>query len=141
MTPASRIFESASTAETIELGRRLAPELSAGTVLALHGDLGTGKTCLVKGIALGLGVAQEVTSPTFTLIHEYRGGRLPLYHVDLYRLDSTEQAAAIGIEDYLQAGGVTVIEWAEKTESLLPLETRHILFTATGESSRRIEIS
>jgi len=141
MTPASRNFESASTAETIEFGRRLAPELRAGIVLALHGDLGTGKTCLVKGIALGLGVAQEVTSPTFTLIHEYRGGRLPLYHVDLYRLDSTEQAVAIGIEDYLQAGGVTVIEWAEKIESLLPSKTRHIRFTATGESSRRIEIS
>jgi tRNA threonylcarbamoyladenosine biosynthesis protein TsaE len=141
MTPTLRSFESHSAAETMEIGRRLAEELKAGDVLALHGELGSGKTCLVKGIALGLGVTQDVTSPTYTLIHEYQGGRLSLCHADLYRLDSPGQALAIGIEDCLQPDGVTVIEWAEKIEALLPATTRHVRLTATSESSRRIEIS
>src|SRR5882724_3401395 len=94
--------ETRSPEETIEFGRRLAAELRPGDVVALTGELGAGKTCLVKGVALGLGIAQDVTSPTFTIIHDYRGGKLPLYHVDLYRLDSTEQAVAIGIEEYLR---------------------------------------
>src|SRR5947207_9211067 len=114
------MITSHSAAETMDIGRQLAATLKPGDVLALTGDLGAGKTCLVKGIALGLGIAQDVTSPTFTIIHEYRGGRLPLYHVDLYRLDSARQTVAIGIEDYLHPDGVTVIEWAEKIEPLLP---------------------
>jgi tRNA threonylcarbamoyladenosine biosynthesis protein TsaE len=140
MTPILRPVESHSATETVEIGRRLAGQLKAGDVLALHGELGSGKTCLVKGIALGLGVKQDVTSPTYTLIHEYHGGRLPLCHVDLYRLDSARQALAIGIEDCLQPDGVTVIEWAEKIEALLPANTLHVRLTATGESSRRIEV-
>jgi tRNA threonylcarbamoyladenosine biosynthesis protein TsaE len=126
--------------ETIEYGRRLAAELRPGSVLALSGELGAGKTCLVKGIARGLGVQQEVTSPTFTLIHEYRDGRLPLYHVDLYRLDSVEAAVGIGIEEYLPGDGVTVIEWAEKIESLLPLGTKRLRLSLVNDTSRRIEV-
>jgi tRNA threonylcarbamoyladenosine biosynthesis protein TsaE len=130
-----------SAEETITLGRRLAERAPAGTVIALHGELGAGKTCFVKGLALGLGVTQEVTSPTFTIIHEYRGGRLPLYHIDLYRLDTVQQALDIGIDDYLHNDGVTVIEWAERIESLLPANTTHIRFTLLTDTSRQIEIT
>jgi tRNA threonylcarbamoyladenosine biosynthesis protein TsaE len=130
-----------SPAETIEFGSRLAADLPPGSVLALTGELGAGKTCLVKGIARGLGVQQEVTSPTFTLIHEYRGGRLPLYHVDLYRLDSVEQAVGIGIEEYLPGDGVTVIEWAERIEPLLPPGTKRIRLSLVNDTSRRIEVA
>jgi tRNA threonylcarbamoyladenosine biosynthesis protein TsaE len=131
---------SKSAAETFEFGRQLADKLQAGDILALTGELGAGKTCFVKGLARGLGVTQAVTSPTFTLIHEYRGGRLPLFHVDLYRLDSVAQALAVGIEDYLNGAGVTVIEWAEKIAPLLPARTIHVRLTATGETTRTIEM-
>jgi len=128
-----------SAAETFEFGRQLAEKLQAGDVLALTGELGSGKTCLVKGIAAGLGVTQEVTSPTFTIIHEYRGGRLPLVHVDLYRLDKLSEAVNIGIEDYLNGPGVTVIEWAERIESLLPANTPHVRLSIVDENTRNIE--
>jgi len=130
-----------SPAETMDYGQRLAAELRAGDVLALTGDLGAGKTCLVKGIARGLGILQEITSPTFTLINEYVGGRLPLYHVDLYRLDSAEQALQIGLDDYLGRDGVTVIEWAEKVESLLPPTTRRLRVEFIADNSRRITLT
>ena len=116
-------------------------------MLALSGELGSGKTALVKGIAHGLGITQDVTSPTFTLIHEYGGGRLPLVHIDLYRLDSIGQALAIGIEDYLhvvpdpRGRGVTVIEWAEKIEPVLPERARRIRLELLGENTRRIEVA
>src|SRR5712671_1234439 len=119
-------------AETMAFGRQLAAELRPGDVVALTGDLGAGKTCLVKGIAAGLGVTQEVTSPTFTLIHEYP----PLAHVDLYRLDS---AHGIGLEDYLGGPWITVIEWAEKIEALLPAHTKRIRLAVIDENARSIE--
>lgn len=134
------MITSHSPTETFEYGRGLAEKLGPGSVVALVGDLGAGKTCLVKGIAYGLGVAQEVTSPTFTLIHEYRGGRLPLWHVDLYRLDSVAAAVSIGIEEYLPGEGVTVVEWAEKIESLLPPGTMRLRLTQVDETTRRIEV-
>ena len=134
-------IETRSVEETIAFGQRLAADLQRGDVLALSGELGAGKTALVKGIARGLGITQEVTSPTFTLIHEYGGGRLSLFHVDLYRLDSIGQALAIGIEDYLNGSGVTVVEWAEKIESLLPERTRRIRIQSLGDNGRRIEVS
>ena len=136
----SRSVETHSVAETIALGKTIAKDLHAGDVVALSGELGAGKTCLVKGIALGLGIAQVVTSPTFTIIHEHRDGRLPLYHVDLYRLDSMHSAAATGIEEYLGRDGVTVIEWAEKIALLLPVHTKHIRMEVVGENARRVEI-
>jgi tRNA threonylcarbamoyladenosine biosynthesis protein TsaE len=137
----SQTVETHSAEETVGFGTRLATAFQRGDVLALSGELGAGKTALVKGIALGLGVVQDVRSPTFTLIHEYTDGRLPLFHVDLYRLDSTGQALAIGIEDYLNGGGVTVIEWPEKIESLLPERTTRIRIKLLSESTRRIEVA
>jgi tRNA threonylcarbamoyladenosine biosynthesis protein TsaE len=134
------MITSQSVAETIEIGRSLAQQFRGGEVFALHGDLGAGKTCLVKGIALGLGITQDITSPTFTLINEYPTGRLPLYHIDLYRLDSPQDAINIGIEDYLTPTGITVIEWAEKISDLLPPHTRHIRLALIGENSRQIEL-
>jgi tRNA threonylcarbamoyladenosine biosynthesis protein TsaE len=137
----SQNIETDGVTETIALGKRLAMELQRGDVLALSGELGAGKTALVKGIARGLGIEQDATSPTFTFIHEYTGGRLPLFHIDLYRLDAVEQALAIGIEDYLNPAGVTVIEWAEKIERLLPEGTTQIRIESLGETRRRIEIA
>jgi tRNA threonylcarbamoyladenosine biosynthesis protein TsaE len=132
------MITSHSVDETLAIGERMARELQHGAVLALHGDLGAGKTALVKGLARGLGCRAEVTSPTFTLIHEYRGGRLPLYHVDLYRLGSSAQAVAIGLEDYLPGDGVTVIEWAERIADLLPATTWHVYLSVVNETTRTI---
>jgi tRNA threonylcarbamoyladenosine biosynthesis protein TsaE len=132
---------SRNAADTFAVGRWLAERIRAGDVVALTGELGAGKTCLVKGIAAAFGIAQPITSPTFTLIHEYTGGRLPLYHIDLYRVDSIEQALAIGIEDYLQPDGITVIEWAEKIGSLLPASATRVRLEITDETERRIEVA
>jgi len=137
----SQQVETRSVTETLEFGGRLARELQRGDVIALSGELGAGKTALVKGIARGLGITVDVTSPTFTLIHEYAGGRLALYHIDLYRIDSVPQALAIGIEDYLNGPGVTVIEWAERIEPLLPPHTTRIRMESLGENTRRIEVA
>jgi tRNA threonylcarbamoyladenosine biosynthesis protein TsaE len=137
----SQQIEGHGVEETVEFGERLAHQLRPGDVIALSGDLGAGKTVLIKGIARGLGITQDVTSPTFTLVHEYTGGRLPLFHVDLYRLDNVEQALAIGIEDYLGGPGVTAIEWAEKIESLLPAHCTRIRIITLNENARRIEVA
>jgi len=137
----SQTIDTRTVEETIGFGTYLAAGLQPGDVLALSGELGAGKTVLVKGLAHGLGISQEVTSPTFTLIHEYSGGRLTLVHVDLYRLNSVEQALAIGMEEYLEGSGVTVIEWAEKIDPLLPQRTRRIRIQSLGENARRIEVA
>jgi len=137
----SQSIETESVEETFAVGERLATQLQPGNVLGLSGELGAGKTSLVKGIARGLGISQEVTSPTFTLIHEHSGGRLPLFHIDLYRLETSGQALAIGIEDYLNPSGVTVIEWAEKVRKLLPEGTNWIRVVTLSETRRRIEIA
>jgi tRNA threonylcarbamoyladenosine biosynthesis protein TsaE len=103
-----------SERETAAVGRDLAGTLNAGSVVLLHGDLGAGKTAFVRGLAEGLGIApDEVSSPTFTLIQEYRGGRVPLLHVDLYRLDDPREVDELGLDE-LGAGGVLAIEWADK---------------------------
>ncbi|MBI4486188.1 MAG: tRNA (adenosine(37)-N6)-threonylcarbamoyltransferase complex ATPase subunit type 1 TsaE [Acidobacteria bacterium] len=103
-----------SEAETADAGRRLADTLQAGSVVLLRGDLGAGKTAFVRGLAEGLGVPpEEVSSPTFTLIQEYRGGRLPLFHADLYRLDDPREIDDLGLEEIAEAG-VLAVEWAEK---------------------------
>ncbi len=114
-------FISHSAAQTHRLGARLGELLQAGDVLLLEGDLGAGKTVFAQGVAEGLGIQDPVTSPTFTLIHEYEG-RLPLYHVDLYRLAGDPDAAAIGLEEYLWGEGVTLIEWPDRAGRLLPPE-------------------
>ncbi|MGA2605245.1 MAG: tRNA (adenosine(37)-N6)-threonylcarbamoyltransferase complex ATPase subunit type 1 TsaE [Verrucomicrobiia bacterium] len=137
----SQRVKTRSFEETLEWGERLGRELQRGDVVALFGDLGAGKTALVKGIARSLGIPQEVTSPTFTIVHEYAGGRLPMFHIDLYRLDSVEQALAIGIEDHLNGPGVTMIEWAEKIEPLLPANAVRVRITTLDNNVRRIEVA
>jgi tRNA threonylcarbamoyladenosine biosynthesis protein TsaE len=103
-----------SAAETEALGERLGRAASPGTVIGISGDLGAGKTQLVRGIARGLGIAARVHSPTFALIHIYPGGRLPLYHIDLYRLESEDQIFGAGLAEYFRPDGVAVIEWIER---------------------------
>ncbi len=112
--------------------------LSAGTVLSLIGDLGAGKTEFVKGLAIGLGVDNEVTSPTFTVVHEYRGGRLPLFHMDLYRLNEERELDEVGFDDYLMAGGVCAIEWGDKFPNRLPRDSVTIRFIIHGNDKRTI---
>jgi tRNA threonylcarbamoyladenosine biosynthesis protein TsaE len=126
--------------ETYELGYKLAADLTPGTVLALSGDLGAGKTQFSKGVAAGLFVDTEVTSPTFTLIHEYEGGRLPLFHIDLYRLETDDEVLGIGIDDYLGTDGVTIIEWADKFAALMPKSVCWICFTPLEGNEREIVI-
>jgi tRNA threonylcarbamoyladenosine biosynthesis protein TsaE len=137
----SRQVETGSVEATMEFGRELAGQLRAGDVLALYGELGAGKTALVKGIAAGLGIETDVTSPTFTLVHEYEGGRLRLVHADLYRLGSIDDVLDIGMEEYMESGGVTVIEWAEKIEPVLPGRAVRIRLETIDESTRRITIT
>lgn len=132
---------SPSPADTIAIALALAATLRRGDVLALSGDLGAGKTHFVKGLATGLGAPASVTSPTFTLLHEYRGGRLPLYHFDFYRLDHADEALRIGLDEYLFGDGVCVIEWAEKFPALLPPHTRWLRFTHRADGTREIRES
>jgi tRNA threonylcarbamoyladenosine biosynthesis protein TsaE len=111
-------FVSHSAAQTQRLGARLGELLERGDVILLQGGLGAGKTVFAQGVAQGLGVVERVTSPTFTLVHEYEG-RLPLYHIDLFRLAGDVEAGAIGLEEYLWGDGVTIIEWPERARGLL----------------------
>lgn len=135
-------IRSAGAEATHEIGARLGRLARPGDVFACFGDLGAGKTCLIQGLAAGLGVREPVTSPTFVLIAEY-GGRLPLYHVDLYRTESLEEIRGLGLEDLLGrewGDGVTVIEWAEKAESLLPAGTVRIRIHGVGDEPRDVEL-
>jgi tRNA threonylcarbamoyladenosine biosynthesis protein TsaE len=109
-------FISHSPAETESLGEKFGRAAQSGLVIALSGDLGAGKTQFVKGLARGLGISARVHSPTFTLVNEYGGGRLKLFHLDLYRLETREQILSAGVEEFLQPDGVSVIEWAERLE-------------------------
>lgn len=129
-----------SVEETMALGRRLTETLSPGAVVALDGDLGAGKTHLVKGIAAGLGIPPEtVRSPTFTILHAYDEGRLPLYHFDAYRIGDPSEFEAIGFEEYAYGEGVTVIEWASRVENLLPSDVLRLRLTHVSAHERRIE--
>jgi tRNA threonylcarbamoyladenosine biosynthesis protein TsaE len=124
--------------ETRSLGSSFVRNLTAGTVLSLVGDLGAGKTEFVKGLAVGLGYAGPVTSPTFTILHEYRGGRVPLFHMDFYRLRDERELDEIGLEEYLSAGGICAIEWGEKFPGRLPVGTIKVRFVATDAEQREI---
>ena len=110
-----------------------------GTVIALTGDLGAGKTCFIQGLAAGLGVAGPVTSPTFIMIAEY-AGRLPLYHVDLYRTSSLGEIRGLGLDELMDGPGVTAIEWAEKGEPLLPARTIRVRIEGAGDEPRAVDI-
>ncbi len=127
-------FETHSEEETIELGRRIAATLPSRVVVLLIGNLGAGKTILAKGIASGLGAAQpdEVSSPTFTLIHEYGGHELkaPVYHIDLYRLERDDQVATLGLDEIFDRDAVVLIEWGERFPQLMPKERIEIRLTA-----------
>jgi tRNA threonylcarbamoyladenosine biosynthesis protein TsaE len=133
-------FISHGAAQTQRLGARLGELLEPGDVLLLEGDLGAGKTVLAQGLAQGLAIEDPVTSPTFTLIHEYEG-RLPFYHVDLYRLAGDADAAAIGLEEYLYGDGVTVIEWPDRAGRLLPREHLAIALRPIAETKRALRLT
>lgn len=130
---------SQSVEDTVAFGHTVATTLRRGDVIALCGDLGAGKTHFVKGLTAGLQCDAPVTSPTFTLIHEYLGGRLPVYHFDFYRLDDEDEALKIGLDEYLHGDGVCLIEWADKFSALLPPHTRWLRFTHRPDGSRQIE--
>lgn len=128
-----------SPEDTIAFAKKFAKKLVPNTVIALTGRLGAGKTTFTKGIALALGIAEPVTSPTFTLIQEYEGS-LPMFHMDLYRLESLEEFEVLGAEDYFYRNGITLIEWSEKAEDILPLDTIHIHFDINSIGNRIIQI-
>lgn len=136
------IFEQVIEGEgvTLQLGQRMAPWLKAGDVVALYGELGAGKTCLVRGLAKGLGIAEDqVASPSFSLINEYQGP-LPLFHLDCYRLHLAEEIEELGLEEYFDGPGITVIEWAERIKEL-PEDRLDISFSILTETRRHIRIS
>lgn len=114
------IIETNSAKETFLLGEKLGRQAAAGQIYTLNGDLGVGKTVFTQGVAAGLGIAEPVNSPTFTIIQEYEGGRLPFYHFDVYRIGDIEEMEEIGYDDYFFGEGVCLIEWAELIEELLP---------------------
>lgn len=134
-----REFVSNSAADTFEIGRRLADCLKGGEVIAMEGDLGMGKTCLTSGIAAGLGYTGETSSPTFALVNEYIGGRLPLYHFDMYRVEGWEDLYSTGFFDYLESGGVLAVEWSENIAAALPDNTLHIVISRVDDNTRVIK--
>ncbi len=138
---ATRTIRTSTPSETIALGESLGRAAQAGDLLCLWGELGAGKTQLAKGIALGLGIDATVNSPTFILMNEYPGGRLPLFHVDLYRLADAADALAGGVVDERQADGVTVVEWPERMGDVLPLARLDVRIEGTGDDVRTIELS
>jgi len=129
---------SRSVEDTHAFARTLLDRYGRGTVLALHGELGSGKTCLVQGLARAMKIEQPVTSPTFKIVNEYRG-IFPLYHIDLYRIGSPQEALDFGLDEYLESDGITAIEWAERAGELLPPDTVHVsLEILPGTTDRSI---
>ena len=138
------IIETNSDKDTFEFGKQLGEKAEPGTVICLDGDLGTGKTVIAKGIAAGLGVKEPVSSPTFTILQEYRDGRMPLFHFDVYRIGDPEEMEEIGFFDYIYGDGVCLIEWAHLIEELIPEDAVKIIIERDekkGDDYRRITIS
>lgn len=131
---------SRSEAETEAAGARLAAVLTPGSVVAYEGGLGMGKTAFTRGLAAGLGYPGRVTSPTFTIVNEYEGGRLPLFHFDMYRLGSADDLFDIGWEDYLARGGICAVEWSENVADALPEDTIRVRIDRLGDRERRITV-
>ena len=131
-------FISNSPAETEKFAHQLAREIKPGDVFALTGDLGAGKTQFVKGLVSGLESDAVVASPTFTIIHEYPGGRVPIYHFDFFRLEDRQSAVRLGLDDYFFGDGVSVVEWADRFPDLIPEEAHWIDFQIKSEASRVI---
>ena len=128
-----------SPEETEAVGAALGKILAAGTVIAYRGDLGAGKTAFTRGLARGLGYAEPVTSPTYTIVNEYLGGRLPLFHFDMYRLASSDDLWDIGWDDYLDRNGVCAVEWSENVDDAME-NAVYVTIHKTGDTSRRIVI-
>ena len=140
---AAQEFLSHSPDETISIGRELAGLLKSGQTIVLRGDLGAGKTTLVKGIAEGFraGLQEDVTSPTFTLVHEYRGPAVTLFHIDLYRIDTERELMTLGIDDLRsEPGSILLVEWGEKFESVRQQSNSEIAIERIGDTARRITV-
>lgn len=133
----SYVLQASSEADTVDFANELAAMAEPGTVLALDGDLGAGKTRFAQAFAAALGVRGIVNSPTFTIIKEYEGGKLPFYHMDVYRL-SLEEADELGLDEYFHGRGVSLVEWASIIEPILPEERLHVYLESTGPTSRTI---
>ena len=132
-------FISAAPEETVVFGERFANNLNPGLVIAINGCLGAGKTCFVKGIARGLGIKKNITSPTYTIMNEY-SGRIPLYHIDAYRLNGDEDFESTGACEYFYMNGITVIEWSERIPNSIPADAVKVHIEVTGSQNRLIRI-
>jgi tRNA threonylcarbamoyladenosine biosynthesis protein TsaE len=132
------MFISNTPAETEAVGRQAAEYLGSGSVLALQGELGSGKTQFTKGLVAAMGSAAAVSSPTFTIVHEYRDGRLPVYHFDFFRVENRQSLERLGLDDYFFGDGVSVIEWADRFPEFIPQQARWILFEIKSENQRAI---
>lgn len=135
------VYITNSPEETEELGLKLAKSLKGGEVVAFRGGLGMGKTCFTRGLARGLGFKGDVTSPTFALINEYIGGRLPLYHFDMYRISGWEDLYSTGFFDYIEKGGVIAAEWSENIENALPESTVTVTFVRLDDNKREVTVN
>ena len=137
------VVESFGAEDTLRYGQMLGEKIPAGSVVCLDGDLGVGKTVFAKGVAKGLGVKEPVSSPTFTIVQEYREGRIPLFHFDVYRIEDPEEMYEIGYEEYFYGDGVCLIEWADQIRELIPETATHVLIEKDLEKGlgyRRITI-
>lgn len=143
MNPTEIVFHSKSPEQTAQLGKELAPFLGEGDIIAFDGELGAGKTCLIRGIARGLGIAENITSSSFVLMRPFTTGRLPLYHFDVYRLCGAEELFDIGYDEFMFSEGVSLVEWAEKAGDLLGEDFLHvkILYDEEDAESRTITLT
>lgn len=137
------VIETATREETLALGVKIGEQALPGTIICVDGDLGAGKTVLAQGIAKGLGISEQVVSPTFTILQEYRDGRIPFYHFDVYRIEDPDEMYEVGFEDYFYGDGICMIEWAELVRELLPED--HVQITIEkqmdrGSDYRRIRV-
>ena len=131
----------ATEKEMMELGRQCGSQALAGEVWCLSGDLGAGKTHWTKGFVSGVGSEAVVTSPTFGLVHEYPGGKAPVFHFDFYRIESAEELLGLGWDDYLERDGIVVVEWGEKYPDLMPESAKQVTITALEDGSREVTLS
>ena len=133
-------FISKSESETVGFGKKFAGNLEAGSFVALYGDLGAGKTRFVKGVCDAFEVKEVVNSPTFTIVNEYHG-KLPVFHIDLYRMNSVEEILGIGFDEYLESGGVCLVEWAEKLNGIIPGKRYDVKMAVVDDSTREITVA
>lgn len=134
------MFETNNSEDTIELGQKFGALLTKGSIVGFFGDLGSGKTTMIKGVTQGLGVKGLVKSPSFVVVTEYQG-KLPVYHIDLYRINKLNELFEIGFEQYLYGDGVSLIEWAEKVEKFLPMSAIKVKIEIINQNQRRITIT